>query len=102
MIGDRCADAYDAAAGLLREHLLHGQLSHVDEPIQIGGQQRLKIFGRVLGKRFREEDSSVVYQGVDRAKRFTAVATIFSAVVARPMSPSTKASWSNAASRFCC
>src|SRR2546423_1093643 len=68
MIDDRSGDAYDAAAALLREHLLHGRLRCIDEAIQIGGRQRPEVLGRVLSEWLRKEDPRVVHQGIDRAK----------------------------------
>src|ERR1700682_5103491 len=54
----RC-DVYDAAAGLLCEHLLDRKLADEKKAIDIDGNKRPQIVGRVFGKMLREKNACV-------------------------------------------
>jgi hypothetical protein len=53
-------DRDDASTGLLRQHLLNGELGNVEEAFEVGRDERPKVLGRVVGERFREENTRVV------------------------------------------
>jgi len=66
--GERRRNRYDASAGLLRQHLLNDALGEVQKTLDIRGDERLEIVGRVVGERLRKEDPGVIDEGVNLLK----------------------------------
>src|SRR5262249_2231879 len=65
-VGSECGgDGGDAAAGLLREHLLDGELCDVEEAFEVGGDEGAEVFGGVVGEGLGEEDAGIVDEDVD-------------------------------------
>ena len=59
-------DRDDAPAGLLRQHLLDGELGDVQEALEVRRDERLEVLGRVVRERLGEENAGVIDQCVDR------------------------------------
>src|SRR6185436_2323807 len=64
----RGRDGNDASTRLLRKHLLDRPLRDVEEAFEVGGRERLEVFGLVVGEGFCEEDARIVDQRVDGSK----------------------------------
>src|SRR5262249_55496984 len=56
----------DATAGLLRQHLLDGELGDVQEALEVRRDERPEVLGRVVRERLGEEDAGVIDQCVNR------------------------------------
>jgi hypothetical protein len=52
-------------AGTLLQHLGGGPLGDVEETGDIRGDLRIEIVDRIVGKRFGDEDTRIVHQGID-------------------------------------
>jgi len=59
-------DRDDAPAGLLRRHLLDGELGDVQEALDVRRDERLEVLGCAVRERLGEEDAGVIDQCVDR------------------------------------
>src|ERR1700733_826790 len=58
----------DAAAGLLRQHLLDRELADMEKTLDIDRHQRPQIVEGVIGKALREVYAGIVDEGVDRSE----------------------------------
>ena len=68
IIGQRCSDAHDAAAGLLCLHLFNRKLRDVNEACEVGRDESAKVVCRVLRERLHQENAGVRDHGIDRAE----------------------------------
>ena len=68
IVDQRCGDAHDAAAGLLRLHLFNRKLRDVNEAREVSRDESAKVVCRVFRERLREEDAGVRDDGIDRAE----------------------------------
>src|SRR5947209_3722919 len=64
----RCRDRDNAAAGLLRQHLLNGKLRDVQEAVEVRGDERPEVLGCVVRERLGEEDARVIDQRINRVE----------------------------------
>ncbi len=67
LIGERRRDGHNVSRFLF-QHLLHCELSDVEESQQVGRDQGIEVFGRIVGERLGAEDSRVIHQHVDGSK----------------------------------
>jgi hypothetical protein len=89
--------ADDTSSGFLDQHLLNRKLSDVDEAFEVGGSESSEVLGRIVCEGLDEEYAGVVDERIDRPDLLIARSTIFAAVAAAPISPSTSASFSDGA-----
>src|SRR4029077_2567708 len=68
IVGQRGADAHDAATALLCLHLFNCKLRDVNETREVCRDESAKVVCRVLGERFYQENASVSDDGIDRAE----------------------------------
>src|SRR5215471_15536194 len=89
-------DGNDTPPGLLRDHVLDGELGDVQEALEVRRDERPEVLGRVVRERLGEEDAGVIDQGVNRREPREGVSTIVAAAARSPMWPATNATWSDA------
>src|SRR6266478_6252058 len=70
IVGQRGADAHDAASGLLRLHPFNRKLRDKNEALEVSRDESAKVVCRVLRKRFHKEDAGIRDDGIDRAELF--------------------------------
>jgi hypothetical protein len=77
--------------------LFDGELGDVQETLDVRRDQRLEVLGRVVREWLGEEDAGVIDQYVDRLEARQRRLNDLGGVAGSPMSPSTRATWLEAA-----
>ncbi len=95
MIRHRCTDVDDASSSFLNQHLFNRELGDEKKTFDVHGTERPQILDSVIGKGLDKNMPALFTSASIEPNLLVASSTIFAAVAASAMLPSTNASLSD-------